>query len=147
MSRRNQLSPLDFIMIFPWWVSVALGLGFFVAMQYAPDWAGESVILHPIAGNLVKWSPLALIIFGGLGFLSLIRELWQTFQRASRRVETPEVRPSNRRIEITAPSEAHPACPSCGQTMILKTAQKGRTPGKRFWGCSGFPHCRGTRKL
>lgn len=35
-------------------------------------------------------------------------------------------------------------CPKCGETMNLKTAMKGRTPGSKFWGCSSFPQCNQT---
>lgn len=38
-------------------------------------------------------------------------------------------------------------CPSCSSEMILRTARKGKNAGSRFWGCSRFPHCRGTRSL
>ena len=36
-------------------------------------------------------------------------------------------------------------CPRCGKTLVIRTAGKGPNAGKRFWGCSGFPHCRYTR--
>lgn len=44
------------------------------------------------------------------------------------------------------PVQAHssaPACPRCGQAMVLRTSRK---DGSQFWGCSGYPKCRGTRK-
>ena len=37
-------------------------------------------------------------------------------------------------------------CPVCGRPMVLRTARKGRKAGQRFWGCSGFPECKGTTK-
>jgi restriction system protein len=37
-----------------------------------------------------------------------------------------------------------PACPVCGQPMILRTARKGPKTGQPFWGCSGYPDCKGT---
>jgi len=40
-----------------------------------------------------------------------------------------------------------PSCPLCGKPMALRTACKGRHAGKQFWGCSGFPACRGTLPL
>ncbi len=36
-----------------------------------------------------------------------------------------------------------PACPICGKAMVLRTAQKGKSAGKQFWGCSGYPDCKG----
>ena len=38
-----------------------------------------------------------------------------------------------------------PKCPRCGQPMTLRTARKGPNAGSRFWGCTAFPDCRGTR--
>lgn len=40
-------------------------------------------------------------------------------------------------------SHAVPACPKCGSTMILRTASRGENKGNPFWGCSGYPRCRG----
>jgi restriction system protein len=42
---------------------------------------------------------------------------------------------------LTAP----PNCPICGGQMVLRTAQKGMHAGSRFWGCSGYPACKGAR--
>ncbi|UNP89792.1 NERD domain-containing protein [Aeromonas encheleia] len=38
---------------------------------------------------------------------------------------------------------AVPACPKCGNPMILRTASRGENKGNPFWGCSGYPKCRG----
>ena len=40
------------------------------------------------------------------------------------------------------PLTTGPACPKCGCEMILRTAKKGASAGKQFWGCSGYPNCR-----
>ncbi|MBM4329910.1 MAG: four helix bundle protein [Deltaproteobacteria bacterium] len=40
-----------------------------------------------------------------------------------------------------------PACPACGKPMALRTARKGPQAGSQFWGCSGYPGCKGTKKL
>ena len=45
------------------------------------------------------------------------------------------------------PSPAVPACPQCGKPMALRTACKGQRAGSQFWGCSGYPECKGTRPL
>ena len=36
-----------------------------------------------------------------------------------------------------------PTCPQCGRPMTLRTAQKGKAKGKQFWGCTGYPDCKG----
>lgn len=38
-----------------------------------------------------------------------------------------------------------PACPSCGASMVKRTAKKGPNVGQTFWGCSTYPVCRGVR--
>jgi len=40
-------------------------------------------------------------------------------------------------------SDPIPSCPKCGKPMMLRTAQKGKQTGKQFWGCSGYPECKG----
>lgn len=42
-------------------------------------------------------------------------------------------------------SDGKPACPNCGKPMVLRTARQGKKAGQPFWGCSGYPDCRGTR--
>ena len=38
-------------------------------------------------------------------------------------------------------------CPRCGKQLILRTAKKGTSVGKQFYGCSGFPTCRYIRNV
>jgi restriction system protein len=40
-----------------------------------------------------------------------------------------------------------PTCPLCGKPMAVRTARKGQNAGSQFWGCSGYPVCKGTRKF
>jgi restriction system protein len=50
---------------------------------------------------------------------------------------------------LTEPSDVGPVpdCPKCGELMVLRTARKGKNIGEKFWGCSGFPKCRGNLPL
>ena len=40
-----------------------------------------------------------------------------------------------------------PACPTCGQPMRERSAKSGPKAGRAFWGCSGYPDCRGIREM
>jgi restriction system protein len=40
-----------------------------------------------------------------------------------------------------------PLCPLCAKAMVKRVAKRGGTSGSAFWGCSGFPGCRGTRQV
>ena len=44
-------------------------------------------------------------------------------------------------------SQVSPSCPGCGAPMALRTARIGRNAGGKFWGCTKFPDCRGTRDI
>lgn len=49
------------------------------------------------------------------------------------------------RASRSAPTPSAPSCPVCQKSMLLRVARKGGNAGERFWGCSAFPSCRGTR--
>lgn len=36
-----------------------------------------------------------------------------------------------------------PRCPRCGESMVIRTAQRGDGRGGQFWGCPRYPACRG----
>jgi len=40
-----------------------------------------------------------------------------------------------------------PACPLCGKIMALRTARQGKNQGSQFWGCTGYPDCKGATSL
>ena len=55
----------------------------------------------------------------------------------------PEIVPA---VEEQGQAAGVPDCPTCGKPMVLRTVQReGPHYGKRFWGCSDFPRCRGVR--
>lgn len=45
--------------------------------------------------------------------------------------------------------QAAPAlvCPKCGKPMLRRTAKTGTHSGEPFWGCSGYPKCKGIRPI
>jgi DNA-binding helix-hairpin-helix protein with protein kinase domain len=48
-------------------------------------------------------------------------------------------------VPTSARLPATNSCPSCGASMVRRTARKGKHAGRQFWGCSKFPVCKGTR--
>jgi restriction system protein len=42
---------------------------------------------------------------------------------------------------------ARPSCPVCSSPMVRRVARRGSSAGDDFWGCQGFPKCRGTRPV
>jgi restriction system protein len=40
-----------------------------------------------------------------------------------------------------------PACPLCAKPMTRRVARKGANAGGTFWGCTGFPTCRGVKPI
>jgi len=59
----------------------------------------------------------------------------------------PSLKTSRRHIKhvktIVAQKEKQKKCPKCGSEMVIREAKKGVNTGKKFWGCSTFPKCRG----
>jgi len=51
------------------------------------------------------------------------------------------------RSDQTDPTDRIPGCPQCGKAMVLRTARQGANKGQSFWGCSGYPECRGVEAL
>ncbi|MDB6032780.1 MAG: topoisomerase-like zinc finger-containing protein [Verrucomicrobiales bacterium] len=44
-------------------------------------------------------------------------------------------------------NETTKICPQCDAEMVLRTVERGRRAGERFWGCSQFPKCEGALPL
>jgi four helix bundle suffix protein len=48
------------------------------------------------------------------------------------------------RVKARAEQNHSPPCPDCGKPMYRRTAKQGPRAGREFWGCSGYPDCKGT---
>lgn len=59
------------------------------------------------------------------------------------------------KARTAAPTAASPTpasslpttCPLCAKSMVRRTAKRGANAGGEFWGCTGYPACRGTRPI
>ena len=55
------------------------------------------------------------------------------------------MRVSGKPIKSREPDKSgKPYCPVCGKPMLERTARIGPKTGEAFWGCSGYPDCKGT---
>jgi restriction system protein len=67
----------------------------------------------------------------------------------ARATASPDAVPSS--SQPFAQTNAAPAqsttCPQCSKPMIRRTAKRGANAGGEFWGCTGYPACRGTRPI
>ena len=51
------------------------------------------------------------------------------------------------RLAERARQENAPACPQCGKPMHKRKAKTGSKAGQEFWGCTGYPDCKGVREI
>ena len=63
---------------------------------------------------------------------------------AARLVEREKQRAQSNQTNL---SELIPDCPQCGEEMALRTAKQGQNACQQFWGCTGYPDCKGTAKV
>ena len=52
---------------------------------------------------------------------------------------------TNQTLKEKRPAKNQVGCPKCRSPMRLRIAKKGKNPGHKFWGCSRFPRCKGTK--
>jgi ssDNA-binding Zn-finger/Zn-ribbon topoisomerase 1 len=51
------------------------------------------------------------------------------------------------RIEARAKQQNALTCPICGKPMTFRKAATGKNAGKEFWGCIGYPECKGVGSI
>jgi restriction system protein len=70
----------------------------------------------------------------------------EALQRWFKDIPSPATEPQP--LEAPAPQfPGDPACPTCGASMVRRTARRGARAGNSFWGCSRYPACRGVRDV
>lgn len=61
--------------------------------------------------------------------------------------EVSSVSAERRKNKAPTSLDSEPSCPSCGGAMHKRAAKKGANAGRMFWGCEGYPQCRGIRPI
>jgi restriction system protein len=86
-------------------------------------------------------------LIDGTTLHALIRRA-QSATSASGAQAAPVAGPANRApAPVEATESGAPACPVCSRPMHKRTSKRGASAGSAFWGCKGYPSCRGTRPL
>ncbi len=68
--------------------------------------------------------------------------------RSARTASKPDsLAPREEPIASSISQIGAPACPVCSKPMQARTAKRGSRAGGQFWGCGGYPACRGTRPM
>lgn len=68
-------------------------------------------------------------------------------QLAAARLAERAKRKTADRSDPSDPADRIPPCPQCNKPMVLRTAKTGKKAGSQFWGCSGYPDCKGVVNL
>jgi len=144
MARRS--SPFDDLMTvtakLPWWIGVLLAIvsyfGFHL-LASQPDLTTVTRVedlgnftrarLFKTFATFLQYLLPAAFLFGAVG--SLI----------SRKKKGDSVD----LFDTGGVASSGEGCPTCGLPMRVRTARRGASSGEKFYGCSAFPRCRGTR--
>lgn len=81
-----------------------------------------------------------ITLMEGSDLLTLIKRVQAVGAAKSVTVESAK-------IATASPTTTAPLCPLCGKAMVKRVAKRSESSGNAFWGCSGFPACRGTRQV
>lgn len=74
---------------------------------------------------------------------SFVEEGGYSEQLAAARLAERARKKQSHPSDTSDPTDRIPLCPKCNKPMALRTAQKGKSAGKQFWGCTGYPECKG----
>lgn len=92
------------------------------------------------ASNFANGRHISLV--DGPRLQQLLRQASRTGDQSRPSQDRPR-QPESRRDA----SPAAPSCPTCSKPMVRRVAKRGANAGSEFWGCTGYPSCKGTRPL
>lgn len=102
--------------------------------------AGMPLIFFP-AQRSYSLTEVCELIAGALGGLTTLNEA-----HISNPSDVIDLSVASSGIASEMPLDAtnSPQCPRCSSPMVRRSAKSGESAGKKFWGCTKFPACRGT---
>jgi len=161
MARRNKSSVFEdvihLIAKLPWWAGLLIALISYLWLH--------SVAVKPIAtptpgiqhmGDVVAsqmWLTFATFLQYIIPICSLIGAGVSAYYKVTNKTSNKEIKETPPRktyqqknaSENLRQTQSTPECPQCGSAMVKRTAKKGSNAGESFWGCTGYPKCKGTR--
>jgi hypothetical protein len=103
--------------------------------------------------NDLWWKVVPVVIVCGIAGL-VLREVLQWLERKATQIGKARRAARKAQSAATAPAQYlgpaindAPHCPACNAAMVKRKARRGVNAGSEFWGCSGYPRCRGTRAV
>lgn len=123
-----------------------------------PEYAVKSIVVF--VGDCKFKTDMPPNVVRGMRYIRYIKQ-WREHVLSNEEVERVCSRLSEERLERSAEtrrrhighvrgatsSPQDPSCPTCGAGMIQRKAKRGASAGRRFWGCSRYPACRGTKEI
>ena len=126
----------------PWWVGVSLAAISYLGFHLLASQPDAPAPQNPV--GLGEFSRAQL--FRTLAtFLQYVLPVAFLFGAAGSRISRGRKRDSIDLFDAGAVASSGEGCPMCGSPMKVRTARRGDSRGERFYGCSKFPKCRGTR--
>ncbi len=138
MARKNTSPAEDFmdvVAMLPWWAAVVLAVISYLVLR---PWAQAAQFVVPLI--CMSWAVASYLRRRRREFAATV--IWQPSA-----IEGLNGITCREPIPAFAPTDpfASPVCPLCESSMEFMTAKMGAKTGTKFWGCTRFPECRGTR--
>ncbi|MDI5933748.1 nuclease-related domain-containing protein [Halomonas kalidii] len=118
-----------------------------------PSDAIHSVVVF--TGDSTFKSKMPANVTVGGGYVNYIKSFHEVVlseaqvQDALEKIQTGRLVPSREtqrqhvaQLKARSDPNAERKCPKCGSSMVLRTAKRGASAGKQFWGCSTYPQCK-----
>jgi Topoisomerase DNA binding C4 zinc finger len=146
---------IELASLLPWWVGASgSGISYFVLHRYAS--AAQDLSKVPTDKMLsTSISHTFLLAAQWLApFVFALGALTSLVGKMRRRRNSAQLSGTGNAEGIQQTAPANPTahlhgrtCPSCSNSMTIRTARSGPTPGSQFWGCNSYPKCRATCPL
>lgn len=161
MARRNRTSVFEdiihLIAKLPWWAGLLIAL---ISYFWLHNIASKPIptptpgIQH--MGDVVvsqMWHTFATFLQYIIPICSLIGAGVSAYFKATDKTSFKDIKETAPRktysqksvVNNSRETQSIPECPQCGGAMVKRTAKKGSNAGESFWGCTGYPKCKGTR--